>query len=223
MMAMLYGHVYVAQVSISHPEHLLKVMKEAESYKGPSLVTAYCPCRDHSVDLGDMVQLCKEAVDTGYFPLYRYDPRQAQPFQLDSDIRQDVLPFLKRQGRYRILLAKNPEVAKKLFGEMQTEIKRRYNIQRRLADPSASAVEVDSPVEEVQETPAVQPEVKAAPAATTPPPATPPQAAAADGSMKRAERFEAWEACAIQFSGRAPSQGPDTGDLLLQWQVAARV
>ena len=93
---MLYGHVYVAQVSVSHPEHFLKVLKEAESYDGPSMVTAYCPCRDHTVDLGDMVDLCREAVDSGYFPLYRYDPRLPQPFVMDSDIRQDVLPFLKK-------------------------------------------------------------------------------------------------------------------------------
>ena len=172
MMAMLYGHVYVAQVSVSHPEHFLKVLKEAESYDGPSMVTAYCPCRDHTVDLGDMVDLCREAVDSGYFPVYRYDPRLSQPFIMHSDIRQDVLPFLKKQGRYRILLSKNPETAKELFADMQQEILRRNKMAKLWANPAGQPTLPQIPASSPTPAPS-QPAPAAAPSPAVPEPAAP--------------------------------------------------
>ena len=93
-----------------------------------------------------MVSLCKQAVDSGYWKLFRYDPRKkdSNPFQLDSDIVEPVEPFLLRQGRYKILQTKRPEEAKLLFQELQHEIIRKHKYQQMLAS-SGSAVAAETP------------------------------------------------------------------------------
>ncbi len=88
MIAMAYGHVYVAQIAIgAHPLQTIKAIQEAESYPGPSLILAYSQCIAHGIDMSTGMSHQKEAVHSGYWPLYRYDPRVAhdggKPFHLD--------------------------------------------------------------------------------------------------------------------------------------------
>ncbi|MDD7506784.1 MAG: pyruvate:ferredoxin (flavodoxin) oxidoreductase, partial [Clostridiales bacterium] len=89
MMAMSYGYVYVAQVGMGADyEQVVKALKEAEAYPGPSLVIAYAPCINHGIDMSNPQAIIKEAVDCGYWQLYRYNPSLAEegknPFTLDS-------------------------------------------------------------------------------------------------------------------------------------------
>lgn len=83
LMAMTYGHVYVAQVAMgANPAQLLKAMREAEAWDGAALIIAYAPCIAHGIDMRDVQEIEKDAVKCGYFPLYRYHP--ANGLMLDS-------------------------------------------------------------------------------------------------------------------------------------------
>ena len=89
MMAMTYGYVYVASVAMgANKNQLIKALIEAESYPGPSLIIAYSPCINHGIDMGFSQEEAKKAVETGYWPLYRYNPMFKQegknPFILNS-------------------------------------------------------------------------------------------------------------------------------------------
>ena len=76
---MMYGHVYVAQVALgSQLNQTLKALQEAEAYNGPSLVIAYSPCEEHGYDLSKSHEQMKDLVKSGFWPLYRYDPRRMQ-------------------------------------------------------------------------------------------------------------------------------------------------
>ena len=89
MMAIAYGDVYVAQIAMgADMPHTVKVFAEAEAHDGPSLVIAYSTCIAHGIDMSTSMTHMKQAVDSGYWPLYRFDPgataRGEHPFQLDS-------------------------------------------------------------------------------------------------------------------------------------------
>ncbi|MDY3868503.1 MAG: pyruvate:ferredoxin (flavodoxin) oxidoreductase [Pyramidobacter sp.] len=134
MMAMSYGHVYVAQVALgADPAHLIKVLKEAESYDGPSLIIAYAPCINHGIVKGMSYAQpeSKLAVASGYWHLYRYDPRRAEkgenPFTLDS--KAPTVPlrdFLMGEVRYAALERTFPEQAQKLLTLAEEQAKARY-------------------------------------------------------------------------------------------------
>lgn len=105
---MTYEHIYVASVCLSNQSQLVKALVEADRYDGPSIVIAYAPCIQQQVrpeGLNDMFNECKLATDSGYWPLYRYNPSLVtegkNPFILDSKrLRRDVTSFLKREGRF---------------------------------------------------------------------------------------------------------------------------
>jgi len=128
-MFMSYGSIYVAQVAMgADPNQLMKALKEASSYRGPSVVIAYTPCIAHGIKGGmHSVQAeMKRAVDSGYWPLYRYDPRKAQPFTLDSkapSLRYEE--FLDGEVRYTSLRRTFPEQAEKLFAQSRDEAEKR--------------------------------------------------------------------------------------------------
>ncbi|MDY3212551.1 pyruvate:ferredoxin (flavodoxin) oxidoreductase [Pyramidobacter sp.] len=137
LMAMSYGNVYVAQVAMgADPAHFIKVLKEAESYDGPSLIIAYAPCINHGIvkGMGYAMPESKLAVQSGYWHLYRYDPRRAakgeNPFVLDS--KKPTIPlrdFLMGEVRYAALGRTFPEEAARLLAmaEVQADAKyRRY-------------------------------------------------------------------------------------------------
>jgi pyruvate-ferredoxin/flavodoxin oxidoreductase len=136
LIAMTYGNIYVASVCMgaSHTQ-LVKALMEAESYDGPSLIIAYCPCVDHGIQGGlglPGVKAQKEAVKSGYWPLYRYDPRLKKegknPFQLDSPlVRSDLKQFLKKEARYKTLHSHLPEVATQLQKELEDHVIERFD------------------------------------------------------------------------------------------------
>ena len=125
--AMSYGYVYVAQVSMgSSPAQFLKAIKEAEAYDGPSLIIAYAPCINHGLkDMGASQLEEKKAVDTGYWQLYRYNPVDGK-FTLDSkDPTVEYKEFLMGENRYARLAKEKPEVAAKLFELNESQAKAR--------------------------------------------------------------------------------------------------
>jgi pyruvate-ferredoxin/flavodoxin oxidoreductase len=142
LLAMSYGYVYVAQVAFGAKDtQLVRAFLEAESYNGPSLIIAYSHCIAHGYDLAHGLDQQKLAVDSGYWPLYRFDPRRAEkgenPLQLDS--KAPSVPFKDyalNETRYRMLLKANPERAKMLLEEAQRSVDARYNKYRQLAEMS---------------------------------------------------------------------------------------
>ena len=139
MMAMSYGYVYVATVSMgANQAQLLKAVTEAEAYPGPSLIIAYSPCINHGIDMAKTQAEEKKAVDTGYWHLYRYNPALADegknPFILDSkDPSTDYKAFLEGETRYTSLKQQFPEVAEKLFEQSAADAKDRLISYKRMA------------------------------------------------------------------------------------------
>ena len=128
-MFMSYGNIYVAQVAMgADPNQLMKALREASSYRGPSIVIAYTPCIAHGIKRGmhSVQEEMKRAVDSGYWPLYRYDPRKAQPFMLDSKAPSMAYEdFLDGEVRYASLRRTFPELAEQLFAQSRKESERR--------------------------------------------------------------------------------------------------
>ena len=134
--AMTYGYVYVAQVSIgANQNQLLQVIREAEAYNGPSVIIAYAPCINHGIK-GGMTHtqtIGKEAVASGYWHLYRYNPEMEakgeNPFKLDSKEPDwsKFRSFLMNEVRYTSLIASFPEEAEELFAAAEENAKWRYN------------------------------------------------------------------------------------------------
>ena len=118
---MTYGNVYVAQVAMGASNaQLIKALKEAEEYDGPSLVIAYCPCTSHGIKKG-MKNVQEEmalAVKSGYWNLYHYDPRLEHPLKVDApDPDLDYIDFLRGENRFLTLEKTFPEHAQKYFEE----------------------------------------------------------------------------------------------------------
>ncbi len=140
LMAMSYGYVYVASVSMgASPAQLVKAVTEAEAYPGPSLIIAYAPCINHGINMGKTQAEEKKAVETGYWPLYRFNPTLGEqgenPFILDS--KEPTLPygdFLKGERRYTTLTTQFPEAAEKLFADAENEAKKRLETYKKLAE-----------------------------------------------------------------------------------------
>ena len=128
LMAMSYGYVYVAQVGMGADKNqLMKAMLEAEAYDGPSIIIAYAPCINHGLKkgMGKSQENIKDAVDAGYWQLYRYNPelkkKGRNPFQLDSgEPTTSFRDFIMGQIRYSSLAKEFPSIAEKLF-EMTEE------------------------------------------------------------------------------------------------------
>ena len=141
-MAMTYGYVYVAQVSIgASQQQLFNVLKEAEAYPGPSLVIAYAPCINHGIK-GGMTRtqtVGKEAVACGYWHLWHYNPlleeQGKNPFVLDSKEPDwsKFREFLLKEVRYTSLQKSFPAEADELFAAAEENAKWRYNGYKRLA------------------------------------------------------------------------------------------
>ena len=139
MTAMRYGNVYTAQVAMgANDTHTVKAFVEAEAHPGPSLIIAYSQCIAHGIDMAKGMQQQKLAVESGYWPLYRYNPRLADenknPFQLDShDPKIPLQDYIYTEGRYRMLQQSDPEVAKFLLAQAQKSVHRRWHQYKQLA------------------------------------------------------------------------------------------
>ena len=133
-LAMTYGYVYVASVSMgASKQQLLKALKEAEAYKGPSIVIAYAPCISQGLrkGMGKTMEESKQAVDCGYWPLYRYNPALADqgknPFILESKAPDGTLQaFLSGENRYAQLEQDDPAESQRLRALLEKEYQERY-------------------------------------------------------------------------------------------------
>jgi len=152
-MAMSYGYVYVAQVSMgSSQNQYFKAIREAEEYPGPSLIIAYSPCINHGLrnGMGKTQQQAEDAVTSGYWHLYRFDPRlEAEgknPFQLDSKEPDwtKFQEFLRSEVRYTSLLKDFPGEADVLFKQAEENAKWRYNTYRRLSEMQFGTVPAEA-------------------------------------------------------------------------------
>lgn len=140
-MMMTYGNVYVAQVGIhADNNQLIKALREAESYKGPSLIICYSPCINHGIKegMGRSMANIKKAVQAGYWHLYRYNPMLKKegknPFILDSkEPTEDFREFLLGQVRYSSLSKAFPDIAKELFEQAEKQAKEKYAIYKQMA------------------------------------------------------------------------------------------
>jgi pyruvate-ferredoxin/flavodoxin oxidoreductase len=137
--AMSYGHVYVAQIAMgASDQQTLRALVEAESYPGPSLIVAYSHCIAHGIDMTNGLTQQKLASESGYWPLYRFDPRLAaqgrNPLQLDSAPPKIKLKdYIYNEGRYRMLLRSNPEHAALLLEGAQANVDERWKRLQRAA------------------------------------------------------------------------------------------
>ena len=142
MMAMSYGYVYVAQVCMGADKNqLLRAMREAEAYHGPSLVIAYAPCINHGigVGMGKSQAEAKAAVEAGYWQLYRFNPELADegknPFTLDSkEPTKNFRDFLMGEVRYNSLTRTFPEIADQLFEKTEADAKARLESYKKMAE-----------------------------------------------------------------------------------------
>ncbi len=150
MIAMAYGNVYVASIASGAKDmQTLKTFREAESWHGPSLIIAYSPCIAHGVDLSNNLTQQQLAVDSGHWPLYRYDPRRRaegkNPLQLDS--KKPKIPlkdYYQTEARFSMLWRSHPDVAERLLQEEQKAVLDRYHHLEQLASLPVDSEEADA-------------------------------------------------------------------------------
>lgn len=139
MIAVDYGHVYVAQVAMgANPLQTIKAFREAESYPGPSLIIAFSPCIAHGIDMSKMMTHQKAAVNSAFWPLFRFDPREAHegshPFRLDSHKpTMTFRDYAMTEARFAALTRSNPEEAKRLFDLAQRDINDQWHYYEQMA------------------------------------------------------------------------------------------
>jgi len=142
MMAMIYGSVYVAKISMgANPNQAVKAFVEASSYDGPSLIIAYSHCIAHGINMTEGLEEQKKAVNSGHWILYRYDPRLAEqgknPLQIDS--KPPTIPFedyAYGENRYRVLKKAMPEHAAELMKLASADVERTQKMYRNMASIS---------------------------------------------------------------------------------------
>ncbi|MDD5286524.1 MAG: pyruvate:ferredoxin (flavodoxin) oxidoreductase [Desulfuromonadaceae bacterium] len=138
MIAMSYGSVYVAAVSLANPAQCVKAMLEAEAFDGPSLIVAYSHCIAHGINMTEGVDAQKKAVQSGYWPLYRYNPALAaeckNPLQLDSKAATiEFSEYTNNENRYRMLKKANPGQAEALMKKAGEWTKAHFAYYQKLA------------------------------------------------------------------------------------------
>jgi pyruvate-ferredoxin/flavodoxin oxidoreductase len=139
LMAMTYGHVYVARVAMGASDgQTLRALREAEAHDGPSLVIAYSHCIAHGYDLRHGMDQQRAAVLSGHWPLFRYDPTLARqgknPMQLDSKAPSVPLKsYAYNETRYTMLAHSDPEAAKRLLDLAQDDVAARWRYYEYLA------------------------------------------------------------------------------------------
>ncbi len=133
MMAMSYGNVYVAKIAMgSNDVHTLKAILEAEAYDGPSIIIAYSHCIAHGIDMSKGLESQKLAVESGHWPLFRYNPLLAlegkNPLKLDSKAPKiAVKDYALKETRYKMLEKSNPEASKYLLDLAQKEVEKKWH------------------------------------------------------------------------------------------------
>jgi pyruvate-ferredoxin/flavodoxin oxidoreductase len=139
LLAMSYGHVYVASVAMqSRSRHTLEVLQEAESYPGPSLVIAHSPCIAHGYDLVHSPAQQARAVKSGAWPLYRYDPRRVDagepPMVIDADPTSvPMREYMEQEARFRMVELADPDRFQKLVRAAEQAVRDRHDLYEQLA------------------------------------------------------------------------------------------
>ncbi|MCP9443214.1 MAG: pyruvate:ferredoxin (flavodoxin) oxidoreductase [Nitrospira sp.] len=139
LLAMTYGHVYVARIAFGAMDtQTVRAFLEAESYPGPSLLIAYSPCIAHGYDLAFGVEQQKLAADSGYWPLYRFDPRRLahgeSPLMLDSPHpKSDLAQYMRNETRFRMVEQQDGERFRALLAEAKQEVAKRWALYEHLA------------------------------------------------------------------------------------------
>jgi pyruvate-ferredoxin/flavodoxin oxidoreductase len=145
LLATTYGNIYVAKVAFgSNDRQTIQAFLEAEAYDGPSLIIAYSHCIAHGYDLAFGLEQQQAAVQSGYWPLFRYNPELAEagdnPFKLDS--RKPSLPldkYMYREGRFRMLTQSDPAAAERLLELAKGDVERRWHEYEKLAAANGKA------------------------------------------------------------------------------------
>ena len=138
--AMAYEDVYVAQIAFGAKDtHTLKALMEAEQYPGTSLIIAYSPCIAHGVDMKYNLRQQDMAVNSGHWPLLRYDPRKAEQGQnpLKLDYKKPTIPYrdyVQTEARFSVLWRTHPEQAEAFVREAQKQVHHRYHHLKSLAE-----------------------------------------------------------------------------------------
>ncbi|WP_038907098.1 pyruvate:ferredoxin (flavodoxin) oxidoreductase [Dickeya oryzae] len=136
---MMYGHVYVAQISLgAQLNQTVKAIQEAEAWPGPSLIIAYSPCEEHGYDLAFSHDQMRQLTATGFWPLYRFDPRRTAEGKpaLVTDSRPpsaSLSETLLNEQRFRRLNTQQPQEAARLYEEAEADLRRRYDFLSLLA------------------------------------------------------------------------------------------
>ncbi len=150
MLAMTYGNSYIAQVSMGSSDmQTVKAFTEAEQFEGPSLIIAYSPCIAHGIDLRDSLDAMKRVVDSGHFPLFRYNPDRAEqgknPLQIDSKKPKiSFEDFANAETRFTMLIKSDPAAAKRLLEQGQQDVTRFWEQLNALAAAAPPKVGAES-------------------------------------------------------------------------------
>ncbi len=134
LLAMTYGNVYAARVAMGAKDtQTVKAFLEADSYPGPSIIVAYSHCIEHGYDMRYGAEQQQRAVDSGYWPLVRFDPRRIEkglpPLQLDSrDPKIPLEEYIRHERRYMMLLDTHPDRAEQLLAEAQRDVQQRWQL-----------------------------------------------------------------------------------------------
>jgi len=150
LLANMYGHVYVARVAFgAKMAQTTQAFLEAESYPGPSLIIAYSHCIAHGYDMANGASQQKLAVDSGVWPLYRFDPRRLvkgePPLHLDyGPPKANVADYMRNESRFRVIERASPERFKNFLEESQAAAQRRYAVYKQLAGITAPVFEAKS-------------------------------------------------------------------------------
>jgi len=157
MLASAYGNVYVAQVAVgANPQQTIRSFVEAASWPGPSLIIAYSHCIAHGLDIETAMTHQKDAVKSGYWPLYHYDPRRARagdhPFCLDSrKPTRSFRDFASSEARFAMLARSDPQRARELFELAQKDIDERWHLYEQMAGVERTVPALDGGQEERDE------------------------------------------------------------------------
>jgi pyruvate-ferredoxin/flavodoxin oxidoreductase len=139
LLAMSYGHVYVAEVGLqARPKQAVQAFQEAEAYPGPSLIIAHSPCIAHGYDLVKSPTQQKRAIQSGVWPLYRFDPRRVDagqsPLCLDSgEPSLDVGTYMENEARFRMVALRDPDRYAHLVAAARDGVKQRWSLYQQLS------------------------------------------------------------------------------------------
>ena len=157
MIAMAYGNVYVAHVAFGAKDaQTVRAFQEADSFDGPSILIAFSHCIAHGYDLAFGLEQQKLAVETGYWRLYRFDPRRLaagqNPLQMDSaHPKLDLAKYMNNETRFRVVEQQNPERYRRLLAEAQKEVTMRFSVYEQLAKLAFSGPKDGQPADKASD------------------------------------------------------------------------